>query len=78
MNFKEIAEKLPTFKSLPDEGKYRTTNIKLKKDNIVLPWVAKIKNEIESMGHEKYVEDVDKFFKDLKKYGVEKVYYLRI
>ncbi|ACX72883.1 conserved hypothetical protein [Methanocaldococcus vulcanius M7] len=46
---------------------------KLKKDNMALPWVAKIKNEIESMGHEKYVEDVDKFFKDLKKHGVEKV-----
>ncbi len=47
--------------------------IKLKKDNMVLPWIAKIKNEIESMGHEKYVEDVDKFFKEVKKHGVEKV-----
>ncbi len=47
--------------------------IKLKKDNIVLPWVAKIKNEIESMGHDEYVGGVDKFFKEVKKHGVEKV-----
>jgi len=47
---------------------------KVKSEEDVLPdWIVKVKNEIENMSYEEYVKDVDKFFNELKKNGIEKV-----
>ena len=46
---------------------------KIQKEDILLEWTKKVKNEIENMSHEEYIKDVENFVKELEKEGVEKV-----
>ncbi|WP_244409381.1 hypothetical protein [Methanocaldococcus jannaschii] len=42
-------------------------------EDILPDWIVKVKNEIENITYEEYVKDVDKFFNEVKKKGIEKV-----